>query len=105
MKTRHATALALVGWYLMVPPERCENKTRNDIDTCDRVPNLEAPLSAWFRTWPTYPTAQDCESAIDDSRHTFSQAPVDRVLEAREVAAERCVSSDALKGTTAGGRD
>ena len=98
MTLRHAAALALVGWYLIVPPERCEDKTRSDLDTCDQVPNLEAPLSAWFRTWPSYATAQNCEKALEMDRHTVLEGP-DRAMQERERAAARCVSSDVQKGS------
>jgi hypothetical protein len=40
MKARHATALALVGWYLMTPPPVLSGTT-NVIDT-------GAPLGDWF---------------------------------------------------------
>jgi hypothetical protein len=99
MKFRHAAALALVGWYLMLPPQRCEDKTRSDLDTCDQVSNLEAPLSAWFRTWPSYPTAQDCEKALEMDRRTTVLNGPDRAIDERERVAARCVSSDVLKGS------
>ncbi len=38
MKPRHAAALALVGWYLMLPPAKAADKS---------VPDLGAPLSRW----------------------------------------------------------
>jgi hypothetical protein len=36
VKVSHAAALALVGWYLMVPPTGCNGR-----------PNNRAPLSSW----------------------------------------------------------
>jgi hypothetical protein len=45
MKLRHAVALAIVGWYLMVPPMY----EHNDIDS-------SAPLSPWQ-------IVQSCDSA------------------------------------------
>jgi hypothetical protein len=44
MKPRHAAALALVGWYLMVPPE--SHTTR--------------PLSEWYHI-SSHDTASECE--------------------------------------------
>jgi hypothetical protein len=38
MKTRHAAVLALVGWYLMVPPPVIHSSVPVDLD---------APLSKW----------------------------------------------------------
>ncbi len=49
MKTRHAAALALVGWYLMMPPGN------------RRSLNSAAPLSKWL-VWTFYDTAAECES-------------------------------------------
>jgi hypothetical protein len=48
---RHAAALALVGWYLMVPPNR-----RDD-----------APLSEWTIS-QSYPSADACQSAQNKNR-------------------------------------
>jgi len=50
MKLRHAAALALAGWYLIVPP------TGRNL----RV-GLAAPLSQWT-TVGTFNSAGDCES-------------------------------------------
>jgi hypothetical protein len=50
MKLRHAAALALAGWYLIMPP------TGRTL----RV-GLAAPLSQW-RTVGTFNSADDCES-------------------------------------------
>jgi hypothetical protein len=83
-------------WSVLVPPGRCEDKTRNDIDICKQVPNPEAPLSAWFRTLPTYRTAQDCEKVLDEQRRDIELSP-DRARQERELAAERCVRSDTPK--------
>ena len=46
MNLRHAAALALVGWYLMVPP----------------LSNPSAPLSKW-NLYRSYDTARECEVA------------------------------------------
>jgi hypothetical protein len=60
MKLRHAAALALVGWYLMVPPASPNYPESMTIDTA-------APLSQWlvvpsFRTSRGYDmTAEQCE--------------------------------------------
>jgi hypothetical protein len=46
---RHAAALALVGWYLMVPPgERCLEPS-------------EQPLSKWS-TFESFDTAAECRA-------------------------------------------
>jgi hypothetical protein len=50
MKPRHAVALVLVGWYLMVPPV-----------TPKGVVDIDAPRSAWKNTG-SFDSAQQCES-------------------------------------------
>ena len=54
MKPRHAAALALVGWYLMVPP-----MAGNHTDT-------SAPLGIW-RVTGSYDAAIDCRKVLEDS--------------------------------------
>jgi hypothetical protein len=51
MKPRHAAALALVGWYLMVPP----------IDRSSGQADVSAPLSEWVVYQPV-PSRQNCEA-------------------------------------------
>jgi hypothetical protein len=55
MKPRHAAALALVGWYLMVPP--LVGTPPNQVSV-----NLGAPLSEW-ETYDSYDSAADCHNA------------------------------------------
>jgi len=55
MKPRHAAALALVGWYLMVPPFVCSDHK------CPA--NLKAPFSEWHRNRVAFNSARDCEEA------------------------------------------
>jgi hypothetical protein len=51
MKPRHAAALALVGWYLMAPPNK----------------KADAPLSEWT-VGHTYDSAQACQDALVKGR-------------------------------------
>ena len=56
MKPRHAAALALVGWYLMVPPPV--------IHSTGTVPvNLDAPLSEWG-IFSGHDSAAECEQTL-----------------------------------------
>jgi hypothetical protein len=58
MKSRHAVALALVGWYLMVPPPGPPRST----GASTAPPNNTAPLNQWtIRN--SYDSAQACEAA------------------------------------------
>jgi hypothetical protein len=54
MKLRHAAALALVGWYLMMPPLRGGGK-----------PDDQAPISAWtvFRKFDSTAACQEWNQA------------------------------------------
>jgi hypothetical protein len=52
MKPRHAAALALVGWYLMVPPR-----------AQDGSPNIRAPLPKWNQASNGFDTASECSMA------------------------------------------
>jgi hypothetical protein len=51
MKLRNA-ALALVGWYLMLPP------------LPNHQPDTTAPLQTW-EIWRSFDSATDCEQARD----------------------------------------
>jgi hypothetical protein len=54
MKPRHAAELALVGWYLMVPPPVLHGNPPVD---------LEAPLSKWT-LFSMYDSAAECEKGL-----------------------------------------
>jgi hypothetical protein len=54
VKTRHAAALVLVGWYLMVPPPVPHSSVPVDLD---------APLSKW-RFFSTHDSAAQCEQGL-----------------------------------------
>jgi hypothetical protein len=81
MRLRHAAALALVGWYLMVPPFQ-----RGGV-------NLDAPLRSW-RLFGSYDTANDCEDdhleMVEKSKHA---APSGHLI--MELA--QCIASDDLR--------
>ena len=80
-------ALALIGWYLMVPP-------------LDRFPNgeafvLNAPLSQWYR-WDYYDTAGECWYVDRDlflrSQSVLRIDPMDEAADAYLQA--QCIASD-----------
>jgi hypothetical protein len=92
MEFRLAAALALVGWYLMIPPQAA----------------VHAPLSQWNRV-ESYATNDLCESAKDFSiqmiNHPASLGPdvparVHQIGPARmteirqQVSASQCIASD-----------
>jgi len=96
MNLRHAAALALIGWYLMVPPLR-----DTGIDT-------SVPLAQWNISG-SYDTASDCESSknrLDDGIRDPTQAAkikAEAVKEGKDwdqqrailrSEASKCVSTD-----------
>ncbi len=58
MKFRHTIALALVGWYLMMPP------TGRDYP----MGSEDAPLNQWMKRPTTYRDKDECEHLLDRHR-------------------------------------
>jgi hypothetical protein len=63
MNLRHAAALALVGWYLMVPQP----------DAPGRAPNVNAPLSQWNQMG-AFDSASNCEKERESRRRLAVKA-------------------------------
>jgi hypothetical protein len=61
MKPRHAAALALVGWYLMMPP--IDPASRFGSGATEQQADLKAPLYAWWIT-DTFDDLDQCKAAI-----------------------------------------
>ncbi len=78
MNLRHAAALALVGWYLMVPPE----------PPPDGMSDPSTPLSRWH-TIGSFDCAQACEriraAAIEKEPRKLRRAAEQNAL---------CIASD-----------
>lgn len=55
---RHAAALGLFGWYLMMPP------TSRDYP----MGNVNAPLTKWVKRPTTYRDKKECEHVLDQHR-------------------------------------
>ena len=68
MNIRHAAALALVGWYLMVPPME-QGALQNPKQK--KLIQGTAPLSKWV-ILHGYDNAQQCEAVADRGRHEGS---------------------------------
>jgi hypothetical protein len=60
MKATHAAALALVAWYLMVPPLVNEPYK---IDT-------EAPLTSWV-VYQTFKTSDKCQTVLSSAQSKY----------------------------------
>lgn len=66
LKSRHLAALALVGWYLMMPPD--STKIPHDVES-------EAPLSRWAIV-ASFDTQEHCEKTLADLQNK-EEDPVD----------------------------
>jgi hypothetical protein len=89
MSLRHAAALALVGWYLMVPPVVC------DQNKCIAEP--KAPFSQWHRSRRSVGSERECEQRRPNVRNAVDKAVTDldnRVEYDKALAAGLCVSAD-----------
>ncbi len=58
MNPRHAAALALVGWYLLMPP--LPRSSSGEIGS-----DLSRPLSEWRFSVSVYDTESNCDKEID----------------------------------------
>jgi hypothetical protein len=86
MKPRHAATLALLGWYLMVPPPY-------------GWLSPDAPIAQW-KEWQAFDTATQCEAAHDkmiaDGQKTVFDSHAtegDKTL-AYEFITSQCVEAD-----------
>ena len=61
----HLAALALVGWYLMMPPD--SPKIPHDVDT-------NTPIARWI-TVTSFDTEDNCEKALTDLQNS-EQDPI-----------------------------
>jgi hypothetical protein len=59
MKLRHAGALSLVGWYLMLPPLQFVGPANDPYSLA--IVDGAAPLSRW-RPMMTFKTLQECDN-------------------------------------------
>lgn len=71
MKSRHAAALALVGWYLMVPPLCSSHWTNGNQTACSASAfNYDVPLDRW-RESASFNSLHKCEiSAAEKGPYT-----------------------------------
>jgi hypothetical protein len=90
MKLRHAAALALVGWYLMVPPPVIHSS----------VPvNLDAPLSEWG-IFSGHDSAAECEQTLVEfyklAKTELVANPADERYRIRfyQLESSQCIASD-----------
>ncbi len=83
MNRRHAAVLALMGWYLMVPP--------SGIDAPRGDPS--APLSSWTRLGAReYETRDACEEDLESEHERLRHLGARIAMQ--NMDAEQCVSAD-----------
>jgi hypothetical protein len=84
MNRYHATTLALVGWYLMIPPKVIEDSARH-------MHVLGSFLSQWS-ILESFDTAKECETRVAETRKELLGMQI-TLEEARPLFAE-CIASD-----------
>jgi hypothetical protein len=80
MNFRHAAALALIGWYLLVPLRENDNSAKLRADV---------PLGDWVYV-SSFDTAKECREAGAKEAQLYAKDP----LEADEYETWQCISSD-----------
>jgi uncharacterized caspase-like protein len=66
VKPRHAAALALVGWYLMMPP-----LTKVGPDSYNLPPDTSAPISKWtYSAVDHFDTEEECKTELTNRQST-----------------------------------
>jgi hypothetical protein len=85
MNDRYAAALALAGWYLIIPPLTPNGRS---IDT-------NAAYAAWYKTKPPFASKEACENvkARLIALHAHPSSPSEQLRHHGEEAA-LCVPSD-----------
>ena len=82
MNLRHAAALTLVGWYLMMPP------TGRDYP----LGNVDAPLSQWLKRPTIYRDKEECEHVLD--RHRRLTNSTNKQTAVKYYKQAQCIASD-----------
>jgi hypothetical protein len=98
MNLSHATALVLVGWYLIVPPVRVHDGQRGP----ELGPVPSAPRSEWWKS-KMIGSRAECQQKLDRMLYQSYHDPIPAEVAAGEAAIRlpECVSTDdpRLKGT------
>jgi hypothetical protein len=98
MKPRHTAALAIVAWYLMIPPTGADNKI-----------DAHAPLSQW-KKGVSFNSEKECNDSLKDAiqnpmtRDEYQAAakvtlkakmhPLSQAEMTKRTAESQCVSAD-----------
>jgi hypothetical protein len=79
---RHAAALAIVGWYMMMPPSGRDFPTGN----------VDAPLTQWSKRATTFRDQAECEHVLDRIRRNTNAKNKQSAV--RYYKQAQCVSAD-----------
>jgi hypothetical protein len=82
LSRRHAVALAVLGWYLMMPP------TGHDYP----MGNADAPLSQWIRRPTVYRDKGECEQVLD--RHRRLKNSKNKQIAVKFYKQAQCIATD-----------
>lgn len=91
MNLRHATALALVGWYLMVPPFAALNETH--LSHWDLISSFDTAVECENAMHAVAERANDPKFMAEEAKRLKAQG-FDLKAGARRFAAARCISTD-----------
>ena len=83
ISARHAAALVLLGWYLMVPPSTDGGKSFD----------VRAPLSRWS-DMDSFDTARECKNALGREASQTAKRFGLLSVEALREGGSRCIASD-----------
>ena len=96
MSLRHAAALALAGWYLMVPPILQE-------DDSVRI-NPEAPIGQWsvLKSFDSAEACNEIKQTLERSNRNLEPAETNDQLKKDSALNTKCIATDdpRLKGAT-----
>jgi hypothetical protein len=95
MKPRHAAALAIVGWYLMVPSVLPHAGPAADVPAKDLV-DLDAPIGQWTQ-WESFDSALACQNGRQKLINTttkFGAFDDENVEWSERSIFAKCIASD-----------
>lgn len=91
MNLRHAAALALVGWYMMVPPFAALNETR--LSHWDLISSFDTAVECQSAVRAVAKRANDPKFMAEEAK-TLKAQGFDLKAGNRRFAAARCISTD-----------
>ncbi len=102
MKLRHAAALVMVGWYLMIPPGHLASAPAHHKQHPVLEPDPTAPLNGWYPV-QSFSTELLCHQGLRDlgapstAREHFMKPhrnPGERQFLTRALRSGQCIAAD-----------